>query len=398
MSEKQGYCITTKRFRLRCGHPQWLWQTQEIYDRVEKFYYDLYLTHEELWEKSGQEALRILETLSLPGRERKNPEYPLPWEGLPPYFRRAAANAGIAAARSHVSRGKNTAVSKASELHSSVVYYSRMYRDFSAGEITLKVWNGEAWRWMRCRLYGEEFSDKAQPLSPSVVLEGEFIMLHVPVREPVPDATPVKARMKEGRRVCALQFMNGGAFAVASICDNREQEIAVKFFGGGKEYAHHCRRILEKIRKSQDSLGDFPQGKPNRKYWTHLKNLSDYYAHRVSREIIRFCQENQASVIALPRYNEEYSRRVMAGAGSWSALQLSIRIRRYLQYKGWQAGLMVIEVHAAGIGSVCAKCGGRIIRENEDGREYLCESGHRGNRYLNAARNLSIKCRRQFEK
>ncbi len=398
MNEKQGYCITTKCFRLRCSHPEWLASTQDFYNRIEKFYYDLYLNHEELWEKNSQESLRFLEMLSLPGKEKRVPERALPWEDVPTYFRRAAANAGIAAAKSHLSRGKNSYVTQAVKLNSSVVYYSRMYRDFSSREITLKVWDGQFWKWMRCRLYGEELPANGQPMSPSVTAEGEFFMLHVPVKEPVPDASSVKERMKAGKNICALQFTNGDAFAVASICDKDGQERAVRFFGGGREYAHHCRRILEKIEKSRESLGDSPQGQVNRKYWNHLKNLTDYHAHRVSREIIRFCEEYQAGVIALPRYNEEYSRRVMIGAGNWSPLHLSTRIRNFLQYKGWKAGIIVIEVHAAGTGSVCARCGGKIIREDEEAKEFFCEAGHRGNKYLNAARNLAVKCRGQFEK
>lgn len=398
MSSGQGYCITTQRLRLRCRHPQWLRETQKLFNEIELFYYELLLEHEELWEQNSQGTLRGLEILSLPGQEKRVPQTPLPWEDVPPYFRRAAANAGIAAAKSHLSRGKASYVNRAEKLNSAVVFYKRMYRDFSAEEITLRVWNGEEWVWMRCRLYGKDFPAGAELMSPSVVFEKDFIMLHVPVKETTCDTSSVKLRMKEGRNICGLQFTNGDAFAVGCVFDKDGQELGVQYFRGGDEYSHHCRHLMKKIRKSSDSLGGMQKGRPNQKYWMHLKYLSDFYAHQVSREIVRFCREHEAAVIALPKYNEEYTKKVMSGSGNWSPLHLSTRIREYLQYKAWKAGIIVIEVHANGIGSVCAMCGSPIVDAGKKSKDFVCENGHHGNRYLNAARNLAQKCRMQFGK
>lgn len=427
MSTGQGYSITTYRFRLRCGHPEWLIRTQELYDQIVKFYYDLLLEHEELWEKGSQETLRSLEYLSLPGREKRNPQTPLPWEDLPPYFRRAAINAGIAAAKSFLARTKElnradpeagmegekqsfssvnnsekerhsirSGKTPAEEIHSAVVYYSRMYRELSSEHITLKVWDGENWNWMGCRLSGREFPPVARVLSPSVSSEGPFLMLHVPVREPVEDISPVKERMRDSRNICGVQFTNGDAFAVASICNGDGRELAVKFFNGGGEYAHHCEKVLAKIRHSSASLGDSPEGLANKKYWMHLKHLREHYAHRVSREIVRFCEQNQAGLIVLPKYNDEYVRNVMSKSGRWSPLYLSFRIRSYLRYKAWKSGIIVIETYASGTGTVCALCGQPLEEEEGRSKEYVCRMGHRGNRYLNTARNLTGKCLRQF--
>ena len=362
------------------------------------FYYRLLLTRKELWETNSQETLRGLEVLSLPGQEKRQPEVPLPWENLPPYFRRAAANAGIAAAKSHLSRRKTSYINSAEKIHSAVVYYNRMYRDFSSEEITLKVWNGEEWKWMHCRLFGSAFPRNGKLMSPSVVLDGEFVMLHVPVKEPTPDVTPVKQRMKEERNICGLQFTNGDAFAVGCVMDGDGKELGVRYFRGGEEYSHRCRTLLEKINASQKAKGHIPKGEPDRKYWMHLKNLSEHYAHQVSKEIIDFCQEHEASVIAVPRYREEYTSHVMIGSGNWGPLHLSTRIRQYLQYKAWKAGIIVIEVHANGISSVCAICGSPAEKSGPKSKEYKCIQGHRGNRYLNAARNLTRKTREQFRK
>ena len=106
MGTKQGYAITTWRLRLRCKHPEWLETTQNFYNEIQKFYYDLYLERPELWKENSQNALRGLETLSIPGRTRKQVEYPLPWDNALLYFRRSAANAAIAAAKSYLTRPK----------------------------------------------------------------------------------------------------------------------------------------------------------------------------------------------------------------------------------------------------------------------------------------------------
>ena len=104
MGKKQGYIITTKCLRLRCKHPEWLSETQDFYNQIQKFYYDLFLEHSKLREENSQVCLREMERLSIRGRDGKEVPSPLPWEKVPLYFRRAAANAGIAAAKSHLSR------------------------------------------------------------------------------------------------------------------------------------------------------------------------------------------------------------------------------------------------------------------------------------------------------
>lgn len=440
MGSNQGYSITTRRLRLCCRHPEWLKLTEQFYNQIVQFYYDLLLEYPALWELGSQKTLRELEVLSIPGRDKKPVQEPLPWEKVPLYFRRAAANAGIAAARSYLGRSGNHPGRRAREFHSAAVYYKGMYRDFSSTEITLRVWDGSVWQWMRCRLYGKDFPQEAQLMSPSVVFEEKYIMLHVPVKEFGGDTATVRQRMEEGRNLCSVQFTNSNAFAVGSVFDIQGQELAVKFWGGGREYSHRCREILEKIEKSEKSLGitepgglglcegtgqpgsqerlrspkqssnpgesgsQVQRGQPgqsihyNQKYWLHLKHLADFYAHQVSAEIVRFCLEQKAGMIVFPKYNDNYTKYVMKSTGNWSPLHLSTRIRQYTAYKAWKAGIITIEVHAVGISSVCAICGEPVVDTDKKTNEFFCADGHRGNRYLNSARNLGRKCLLQFGK
>ncbi len=134
---------------------------------------------------------------------------------------------------------------------------------------------------------------------------------------------------------------NSDAFAVGVVLDGTGQEIAVKFWKGGKEYRHHCRKLLEKIQKSQEATGGRQTGRVDQKYWMHLKHLSEHYGHQVTSQILRFAVEQDVSVIVLPRYNQEYSRNVMKGSGNWGPLHLSTRIRQYLDYKAWKNGSLL---------------------------------------------------------
>ena len=109
---KSGYSITTWRLHLWCRHPEWLRTTQEFYNRIAEFYYNLLLDHTDLWEMGSQQTLRELEIMSIPGRGGRIPSDPLPWQKVPLYFRRAAANEGIASAKSYVIQsGSITSVS-----------------------------------------------------------------------------------------------------------------------------------------------------------------------------------------------------------------------------------------------------------------------------------------------
>lgn len=395
---KKGYSITTWRLHLWCDHPEWLRNTQEFYNEIATFYYNLLLKHEELWNLGSQQTLRELEILSIPGRGGRIPEEPLPWEKIPLYFRRAAANEGIAMAKSYIGHLHQGNFRRAEKLNAAVTYYKGMYRDFSNREITLRVWSGKKWFWMHCRLSGREFPENASLMSPSVVFEYKYDMLHVPVKKESGNTATIKQRMKEDCNILSIQFTNSDAFAVESVLNCQGQEQAVKFWDGGREYSHHCRRILEKIRKSQQATAGNQKGKADQKYWMHLKHLSEHYGHQVSSQIIGFALEQQASVIVLPRYDQKYSRNVMKGAGNWKPLHLSTRIRQYLGYKAWEKGILVIEVHASGISTTCAKCGGKLLTTDSRTGICCCENGHQGNRYLNAARNLGRKCLIQFGK
>lgn len=400
------YSITTKKYQVLFRHMDWLHQTQELYNAVLKFYYDLYLEYLSDSRPGTMEALRSLEKMTIKGRDKQEVPVPFPWKKVPLYFRRAAANTAIGAARSFLSRpdqGKPT-----EEFLEPVTFYKGMYREFQQDKIQVKLWTGEKWQWAVLKLRGNSVPQKGRMMSPALQIRKNQAELHIPFKLPVEDGRSFQERMEAGERICSVVFTNQDACAVCCILEkhaDQENEgltekaemnqISCCFLRGGKEYAHLCRQTMEKIEKSQNSCGTGNNPKANRKYWDRLRNLTDYYSHGFSRQILEFCKKHQAKILVLPEHDSEYSRMILSAAGRYSPIYLSRSIREKLKHKAWQEGIVTVELQQHDIRSRCSQCGSKVQLK---GSEYLCPEGHRGNRYLNSARNLGKKCLEEKQK
>ena len=394
MSEgKNYYAITTKKFLLRTSHDEWLSATREVYNEVLYFYYRLFLEYPEFHSLGNQKVLRALERLSIVGRDKHPVPHPLPFKGVPLYFRRAAINAAVAAGRSYLAREGQERPTQAFE--AGVTLYKGSYKALDGHSIQIKVWDGEGWRWLRGRLFGNTLPEGTDSLSPRLVFDDGGAELHVPVRQTVPDGRTLKARLGEDMKLCSIQFTNGDAIAVCCVLDRSGAVTAVRFLKGGRDYAHRCRRILARIEASQKARGGRKGRKADKRYWKRLKQVSDDMAHQVSRRIAAFCVEAGADVIVLPRYSKTFTKYVMASVGNWSPLHLNHQIRTQLRYKAWQSGLLVLESEVSDIERLCAVCGGTVRKRGE---LYVCENGHQGNRRINAAVNLGRKTWKSLDK
>lgn len=385
------YSITTKKYQVLFRHTDWLYKTQELYNEILKFYYDLYLNTFTDSQPGTMEALRTLEKMTIQGRDKKAVPVPFPWKKVPLYFRRAAANTAIGAARSFLSR--EVQPNPTEYFCEAVTFYKGMYREFQKDRIQLKLWTGEKWQWASLKLRNNRPPSDGQMMSPSLVLKKKGTELHIPFKIPVQDGRGFKERMKAAERICSVVFTNQDACVVGCVLEPKSilQEIQVSccFIRGGTEYSHLCRQVWKKLEKSQNSHG--PGGDPhaNGRYWQKLRNLTDHYAHQISRHIIDYCRENQAKILVLPEFDREYSRYILSSVGRYSPIYLSNSIREKLKYKAWQEGIVVVELKQHDIRSRCSICGCSVQIK---GSEFVCEAGHRGNRYLNGARNLGRKC------
>lgn len=409
MEKTRYYAITVRKFSVLSRHLEWMEKTQTLYNEVLAFYYNLFLDcfSERDNKKTSaipgsMEALRELEKLTIVGRDKKPVPYPVPWEKLPLYFRRAAINGAVAAARCYLARREAVISpdwrcayqkSRTEFFSEPVTFYKGMYRDFSEKEIFLKLWDGARWHWSRCRLRSNTAPSEGQMMSPALVLKKNGAELHIPWKMPVPDGRNARERIEAEDKICSIVFTNKDAALVCCITDADGNKESCLFLKGGKEYAHRCRELLGKIEKSRQSAGGVDNPHANGRYWEKLKNLNDHYSHQFSRRAIDYCVKHGAKILVLPDFENNHIKYIMKKSGKFSPIQLSTAIRKKLKYKAWQAGIIVLEVQQHHISSVCAECGGKV---KNSGSSFQCENGHQGNRYLNSAWNLGKKCRKSF--
>jgi hypothetical protein len=397
---KTGYSILTWKKKLICPEPQWLTNTEDYFREVTKAYYELLKDRPPFWDRSTFDIQRELEQLTVSGRDGRVPQYSLPYDKVPVYLRRAAMNKAAAAVKSTLETARAQEDEEADihfpeQINPAVTFFKGMYSDLTDTGIRLKLWNGRKWVWTECTLTGREFPPEGILMSPTLARVGKRYTLHIPVKQENADARTAKERMAAGTKLCSVRFTNTDVFAMCCVLDENGKQTAAHSCRGGDAYRHRSRQLLEKIESSSVYTKKDNSSQPNRKYFLCLKHLSEHYAHQVSREIIDFCLKEKAGVIVLPAYDEDFSRMVMYKSGNYSPLHLSSRIREYLTYKAWSAGLLILEVNASGIGGTCAICGAPAHKK---GKMFYCGNGHEGNRFLNEARCLGIRCQESFRK
>ena len=417
MERKTGYCIITYRFRLYCQHKSWLLETKGVYNRALGFYLELLLKEPELAElSSGQQIMRRLELLSVGarGQEKGSVRYPLPMEKLPLYFRRAAINDAIRIWRS---QKKETISQKTltkeernrekGEWQAAPMFYQGMYKDFTSTSISLKLWNGEKWVWEPCRLdtCGRIFPAEGKRLSPVLKFSGGKIMLHVPVREEVEDIRTVKERFLAGEPVCGAAFPSNDCLAVLVILDRNGECTKSLFIREGKKLSHSKRQLLNRIKKNRSSMGmEGPEEKKkplpeeeNKYLKEKIRNLTNAYAHKVSRQIVDFCEKEGVCILAVPNYKQPINLNQIGYLSATSYDWLGRRIIGYLRYKAFGRGIVVTSVSTKGIASTCHICQEPVKRFNKrnkpsknyyGGKNFICPNGHRGNSYFNEAMNI----------
>ena len=268
------YAITVRKYNVLFRHTEWFHQTQDLYNEILLFYYQLYLETFTDEQPGTQEALRILEKLTIVGRDKQPVPNPLPWKKVPLYFRRAAINTATAAAKSYLARDKQEQPTGA--FTESVTFYKGMYRDFQGNTISLKLWDGEGWQWSRLRLRGNTVPEEGQMMSPALVLKKDRVELHIPWKVPVTDGRSARERITAENKICSTVFTGQDACTVCCILDSSGKRESSFYIKGGREYANASRQIYDRIKRSEDVQGGGGNAKANYRYWKKLKNLANY--------------------------------------------------------------------------------------------------------------------------
>ncbi len=392
IDKNSGYCTITYKLRIYSKYDDFLKKTKSIYNEIILFYYKLLLEHQEFLNLSNQYCLRELEKLTIKNKNGEIPKNYLDLE-VPTYFRRAAINQAIGSVRSYVSlTQKNKQISETQSFNCSPVFYKGMYKNFNSKSVEVKLWNGEEWKWYLLKLNGKNLDSTMQTLSPTILINSKYMMLHIPIKQVVEDIRPVALRMKdENLRVCGVCFSNYDDFAICTILDKNGKFVKSKFIKGGKEYKNRTSKILSQIKKDrQNSKVITPRD--HKTYWQKLEQIDDYTAHKVSKEIIDFCLMHGAKVISIAKVEENVSgfeRKV----GKHSPIYLKRRIINNLQYKAFKNGILITTVRQNYTASRCYKCRAKIKRKEAN---FVCENNHQGNYYFNTSMNIGKMCLKKF--
>lgn len=395
MKEKEkihGYCTITYRLRLYTDHMDYLKFTKEIYNEVILKYYKLLLENIEFLNLSNQYCLRELEKLTIISKDGSIPKNYIDLD-LPVYFRRAAINHAIGSVRSHISISTNHKESSpATKFDASPVYYKGMYRNLSGDSIELKLWNGTKWDWYKATIKGRTF-EQEEVMSPTIVIDSKFAMLHLPIKKEVEDVTPVKFRMHEAdTKVLSLSFSNYDNFAICVVLDCKGNFIKSKFIGGGNEYKDRTSKILAKIKKDRQVNTKLVE-RDHKNYWIKLNNISTTTAHMVSKQIVDFAKANDVKVISIAEQvegNEFITKRV----GRYSPIYLRHKIIRFLEYKAFKESILITKVRSNYTANRCYKCRSKLRRVRT--QNAICENGHNSNYYFNTAMNVGLMALKKF--
>ena len=404
--KKTGHTILTYRVRLYDRHFAQLAATKELYGRVVEHFFRVLCREEELLKQSDFLLLRSLEEKCIGTKEMKAagraPEYPLTdFPKVPLYFRRSAINTAIDLAR----KGAET-------LNPNMVLYKGMYENFTDKTIDIKLYNGEKWVWVTYPFTGREFPAEAERLSPMLVIDKKAAWMEVPLSFPVEDVRTIKERMETEEQICAVAFPDNDALAVTAVLDREGNELEHRFFRGGNRKEEQRKRILARIRESEQSRGlearkqtqaeyagkpDAPQPKENATLYAELRNLNKHYAHSISRQILDFCLEQNIKVIVVPNYESSIDFRDKKFLKTDAYRWLGRSIIKNLKYKAFGAGIVVTSVRPYHISDCCSVCGAKIRKYNEGhtaghqyygGRLFMCPNGHSGNTARNTANNV----------
>lgn len=416
-----GYSICTYRIRLYDRHFNWIVKTKALYEKVVQHFLTVLEQKSELLEQSDFNLLRILEILCIGTKEMKGqgilPEFPMNgFPKIPLYFRRSAINAAITGARSINMHKKNETdnflnTERATCVHEETVergsnvrvtngvmtLYKGMYRKFTDKTIELKLFNGEKWVWVTYPFTGREFPKEAERLSPMLVIEKKNVYLNVPMKQTVSDIRTIKERMQQEIQICAVAFPDYDVMAAAVILSKDGQQKECQFFRGGKQKEYQKKRILEQIQTSIKSRGFHPNGQENTVLYSRLRQINQYYAHRISRQIVNYCLEKQIKILVLPNYEITIDFKEKQYMTTNNYRWLGRSIIQKLQYKAFQEGIVVTTVKPYHTSDTCHICGATIAKYNEGhvagkkyygGKLYVCPNGHKGNSAENAANNI----------
>jgi len=228
---------------------------QALFNQVASFYFDVIQAHVKVLDLSNKEALTALEKLTHTTKLNPHPVMPLETmgENIPAMFRRAAIHAALGSARSFYSnrtrwqKSKEKADAKGKKFterppvpprtwNRSATLYAGLWKDRTDSSISIKVWTGLCWSWIRVRITGREIPEGFQLCSPQLVCKGKQWYLHTPVEKKISNPVKIEKQIKANSetRICAVDLNINKQLAGCTIRDVEGSTLATLFIGGGQ--------------------------------------------------------------------------------------------------------------------------------------------------------------------
>jgi len=369
----------------RPEHAAWFAENAALYNRVCAFYFDVIQAHSKILDLSNKEALTALEKLTHTTQSNPTPVMPLEEvaEDLPAMFRRAAINAALGAARSFFSHlqkwhhHKEKAEAKGKKFterppvpprtwNKSAILYAGMWKERREGSLIIKVWTGTCWSWLKVRLTGRTITPSVEMGSPSLVRRGDRWWMHTPVEKQFP--TPPKIAHQLGNpetKICAVDLNLGEQIAVCTVQTLEGTILATRFIGGGKAIAGFRKRALGRIARNRKRTGLIAEGEQdNAALWCKIRNRDEHFAHLISRRIVEFAQEQEATILVFEHLGKlkpqkgKYSHRGNSKRAFW----MKGRIFQDAKYKAWNEGILTSRVNPRNTSRECVRCHAPIVR------------------------------------
>ena len=188
-------------------------------------------------------------------------------EEITAMFRRAAINAALGSARSFFShlqrwqKAKAKAEAKGKKFHErppvpprtwnkSATLYAGMWKERADSSVTIKVWTGTCWSWIRVRITGRELPEGYALCSPQLVCRSGRWYLHTPVEKKIKNPLKIEKQIKtiSDMRICAVDLNMNEHLAVCTIRDVEGSTLATKFIGGGQRVSGTRRETIRTYR------------------------------------------------------------------------------------------------------------------------------------------------------
>jgi putative transposase len=380
--------ITTIKQRLTYQeqHAAFFEANQALFNTVVAFYFDVIQAHENVLALKTKEALTALECLTHETSKNPHPVMPLSHirEDIPAMFRRAAINAALGSAKSFYSHLKRWRTRKEKALsrgktftdrppvpprtwNKSVPFYACQWKERMENSIVLKVWTGACWSWFKVSISGRELPTDVEIGSPQLIRHGKEWWLHTPVEKAFKSPNKVEEQVKGNAhtKICAVDLNLGKQIAVCTVQTVEGTILATRFIGGGNEISGFRKRTLGRIARNRSKTGIIAEGeRDNAALWQRLRNRDDYEAHRISRQIVQFALQQEASIVVFEHLGTlkpekgKYSRRGNQKRAYW----MKGRIFTDAKYKAWAQRIITCRVSPRNTSRECARCGALVVR------------------------------------